>query len=151
MKKVKKVNKFNIHWQVTRVKAKKIKGIKNKIDFILSFLNDNLSEENYARVENWFRMTKMGYHQDREIRNLLDKELNGFLVDVSEECWVEDNENDLSLFSDDDILAVYEDLSKRKYGFQFQYVPEAHINFLKKLESRLHNENVEGSTGISMS
>ena len=47
-----RVNKFNIAWQIERVKARSIKDVNQKVKHVVSFLNKNKSKENYERVLN---------------------------------------------------------------------------------------------------
>ena len=49
----------------------------------------------------------------------------------------EDEQNDFSKFSFDDLMLVYNDLQKRKYGFQYKNTPKSHIRFMEDLKSHL--------------
>lgn len=129
------VNKFNIHWQIVRTNARTIKDINNKIDYVLGFLNANKNIHNYGRVLNWLRMTKLGYpEKDRKIFEnsiiALEKNKNAYNN-------ISDDDNDLSKISTLDLKKVYNDLSKRKYGFQYKTVPKEHIEFLDQLKKEL--------------
>ena len=54
-------NKFNIHWQIVRVKARSIKDVDAKVDFVMDFLNSNKNVHNKDRVSNWLKMTSYAY------------------------------------------------------------------------------------------
>ena len=127
------INKFNISWQLVRVKARKIKDVENKIDFVLDFLKKNNSKENFGRIVNWLKMARLGY-KDMNKRQLFIDALN--LIGKNKYD-ARDNVNDLSLIISDDLLMVYKDLSKRKYGFQYKSAPKSHIEFVTKLEAEL--------------
>ena len=61
-----RVNKFNIAWQIERVKARSIKDVNQKVKHVVSFLNKNKSKENYERVLNWLKMTKVAYRSEAQ-------------------------------------------------------------------------------------
>lgn len=132
------INKFNINWQLARVQARKIKDVEVKIDFVLNFLRKNNSKNNFGRVVNWLKMTRLGY-RDVDKRQLFIDALN--LIEGAEYN-AEDKANDLSMVASDDLLMVYKDLSKRKYGFQYKSVPKDHIEFINKLKSELLNRRM---------
>ena len=48
-----------------------------------------------------------------------------------------DMDNDLSKISTENLKLVYNDLSKRKYGFQFKTAPKDHIKFMENLKDEL--------------
>ena len=127
------INKFNISWQLVRVKARKVKNVENKIEFVLNFLKKNNSKENFGRIVNWLKMARLGY-KDMNKRQLFIDALN--LIGKNKYD-ARDNVNDLSLIISDDLLMVYKDLSKRKYGFQYKSAPKSHIEFVTKLEAEL--------------
>ena len=132
------INKFNISWQLVRVKARKIKDVENKIDFVLDFLKKNNSKENFGRIVNWLKMARLGY-KDMNKRQLFIDALN--LIGKNKYD-ARDNVNDLSLIISDDLLMVYKDLSKRKYGFQYKSIPKSHIEFVTKLKAELVKREV---------
>jgi len=49
----------------------------------------------------------------------------------------EDMDNDLSKAPTEHLKKIYNDLSKRKYGFQFKSVPKAHTEFMADLKAEL--------------
>tara|TARA_R110000824_G_scaffold62061_5_gene164569 strand:- start:4833 stop:5240 length:408 start_codon:yes stop_codon:yes gene_type:complete len=132
------VNKFNIRWQLVRVKAKKIKDVENKIEFVLNFLKKNNSKENFGRIINWLKMARLGYKDTNKRQLFIDA------LDLAEKikCDVRDKVNDLSLIISDDLLMVYRDLNKRKYGFQYKSIPKSHIEFVTKLKAELIKREV---------
>ena len=132
------INKFNISWQPVSVKAKNIKDVENKIEFVLNFLKKNNSKENFGRIINWLKMARLGYKDTNKRQLFIDA------LDLAEKikCDVRDKVNDLSLIISDDLLMVYRDLSKRKYGFQYKSIPKSHIEFVTKLKAELIKREV---------
>tara|TARA_R110000824_G_scaffold1445_3_gene7292 strand:- start:3867 stop:4271 length:405 start_codon:yes stop_codon:yes gene_type:complete len=134
---MKRVNKFNIHWQLVRVNARAVKNVEDKIRFVINFLYENQNIHNYGRVYNWLKMTRLGYKElDRKLFDNALEEIvsarHGY-----EFASEEDNDNDLSRVSKEDLLKVYKDLSKRKYNFQYKSVPVEHVKFMDKLKEYL--------------
>lgn len=129
------VNKFNIHWQIVRVKARAIKDVDSKIIYVLGFLTHNKNKHNYERVSNWLKMTGVAYTGGN--RDKFEYALSE-IKKVSQEYQSDvDNDNILSSVSEADLRMVYKDLSTRKYNFQFKSVPKAHTEFMEKLEKEL--------------
>lgn len=119
-------NKFNIHWQVVRTKARKLKDPYAKVAYVIDFYNENPNTHNHNRVSNWLRMTAMAY-----------KDKEPFDVELQQPTSSQDMDNDLSKIPKDDLQMVYKDLSKRKYGFQFNKTPQAHVDFMAELEKHI--------------
>lgn len=46
MKKTKDITKYNIHWQIVRTKAKKIKDLVEKIKSVQLFYDKNKNQDN---------------------------------------------------------------------------------------------------------
>jgi len=129
-----RTNKFNIKWQIVRTDARDIKDPSKKLSFVLNFLKNNPSKQNYDRVANWVKMTGVSYKgEDREKYEKAYETLKSNQDDYKEG----DEENDLSKASTSEIEKVYKDLSKRKYGFQYKSVPKDHIAFMNELENEL--------------
>ncbi len=134
-------NKFDITWQIVRTKAKSIKDPQEKIDFVMDFLNDYPNTNNKDRVKNWLKMTSVAY-SDPSVRSLFQTALN-FIENISEVYRSdEDNITKLEDISNRDLMAVYNDLKKRKYGFQFKKVPVAHTKFMEQLEAEINKRNL---------
>ena len=132
------INKFQIHWQIVRVKARKIKDVERKIDFVKQFLISYDSLENKERVKNWATMTSMGY-RDKSIKDLF----KAFLQWISSYSYnSKDLHNDFAEHPNEDLLLVYKDLSKRKYGFQYSKTPKSHIDFMDGLSDYLSSSGV---------
>jgi hypothetical protein len=131
-----RTNKFNIHWQIVRTNARDIKNVKEKIKYVLSFLEKNPNKQNFDRVKNWIKMTGVAYKgADREE---FEKEYSK--LDASNYAGNgSDEDNDLSKIKTSDLEKVYADLSKRKYGFQYKSVPKDHTEFMSKLSAELNN------------
>jgi hypothetical protein len=132
-----KANKFNIHWQLARTQVRKIKDVDAKIKFIMNFLDRNKNIHNYGRVHNWLKMTGVAYKGDQ--RKKFEDAVSRLEANKSKYSSTDDNENDLSKMSKDDLKLVYKDLSKRKYGFQYKSVPKAHTDFMDKLKKALED------------
>lgn len=132
-----KANKFNIHWQLARTQVRKIKDVDAKIKFIMNFLDRNKNIHNYGRVHNWLKMTGVAYKGDQ--RKKFEDAVSRLEANKSKYSSTDDNENDLSKMSKDDLKLVYKDLSKRKYGFQYKTVPQAHTDFMDKLKKALED------------
>ena len=132
-----KANKFNIHWQLARTQVRKIKDVDAKIKFIMNFLDRNKNIHNYGRVHNWLKMTGVAYKDDK--RKKFEDAVSKLEANKSKYSSAADNENDLSKMSKDDLKLVYKDLSKRKYGFQYKTVPQAHTDFMDKLKKALED------------
>lgn len=132
-----RTNKFQIDWQIVRVKAKSIKDVALKIVLVKKFLIDNPSRENYDRVKNWATMTSYAY------KDLYKKDLFiEFLVFMETLTYDKpDLDNDFSRIALSDLLMVHKDLSKRKYNFHFgNHVPKSHTRFMESLTVYLEDE-----------
>lgn len=133
-----KTTKFNISWQLVRVAAKGIKDPSLKLSFVRSFLKRHPNVHNYVRVLNWIKMTALGYKNTSPIEAALYDTEARLLVSNKEKYAAEaDMPNDFSKVSREDLQMVYDDLLKRKYGFQFKSIPQAHTDFLEQLKQYL--------------
>lgn len=132
-----KANKFNIHWQLARTQVRKLKDVDAKIRFVMNFLDRHKNIHNYGRVHNWLKMTGVAYKGDQ--REKFEDAVARLEANKSKYASVDDNENDFSKVSKDDLKSVYKDLSKRKYGFQYKSVPKAHIDFMDRLKKALED------------
>lgn len=130
------VNKFNIRWQITRVEARSLPTVTEKIDHVLGYLKAYPNIHNWHRVMNWTKTSCMSANwlskQEYESFSLWLIRNKPRFMDS------EDNSNSLTPIATDELLAVLVDLNKRNYGFQFNgHTPKAHIEFVKKLEAEL--------------
>ncbi len=131
-------NKFNIHWQIARAEAKKIKDPQEKLKFVLKFLRDNNNAHNFDRVLNWVKMTGVAYKtKNKEAYERFESAADRLEKMESEYSSTKDMSNDLSKISLADLKMVYSDLKARKYGFQYKSVPVAHTEFLAKLKKEI--------------
>lgn len=136
-----KSNKFNIHWQVVRTKAKKIKQVQDKIKLVLSFLYANKNIHNFDRVSNWLQTTGFAYKDESKLEfELALNELKSNKCEYFNEI---DSDNDFSKYSIIDLKAVLADLSKRKYDFQFNSVPKDHTQFASDLLNYLNGKEIK--------
>lgn len=120
--------KFNIHWQLVRVNARKLKDVATKAAYVVGWYNDNMNAHNYNRVHNWLLMTAYAYKDEK--RAYLNKQAE----DLVESLSMTDLTNNLNDVSMDDAVRVYKDLSKRKGDFIYKGLPKAHIEFMLELE-----------------
>jgi len=135
-------NKFDILWQIMRTKAKVIKDPQKKIDYIMSFLMNFPNAHNKDRVKNWLKMTSVAY-SDLLVRSHFNTALNSIEENPEMFRSVNDNETKMEDISNEDLMDVYNDLKKRKYGFQFKKVPVAHTEFMKQLEKEINKRNMK--------
>ena len=137
-------DRFNIDWQVARVNARSIKDIDTKIDYVFDFLTKHgSSKHNYDRVKNWLNMSRLGYKNEavREIFEDARATLEDMAILFNEDV---DTANDFAAYDDTTLLAVWEDLSKRKYNFQFKgRMPETHVIFMHSLHTELVSRGVD--------
>jgi hypothetical protein len=136
------VNKFNPAWQIVRTEARDIKDVDKKISFVLNFLNRESNKHNYGRVHNWLRMTKLGYKSEPDKAEKFDKALDKIESNKEKYSSEEDTNADVSSMSDSNLKKVYNDLKKRKYGFQIKTVPKAHTQFLNQLEREIEKRKL---------
>lgn len=131
--------KYNVHWQIIRTEAKRIKEIDKKIQYVLQFLDTYQNWHNYDRIHNWLKMTSLSYHK-KEQKNAFENALryieqrynSGFYRQMT------DNVNEFWVFDRVYIERVYKDLKKRKYWFQIKSVPKDHIDFMERIEKFLN-------------
>jgi hypothetical protein len=133
-----KTNKFNIHWQIVRTKARSIKSVKEKLEYVLGFLKQNPNQHNYNRIANWVKMTGVAYPDGSPQREAFTDALNDLEENMEDYInIIDDMDNDLSEISTEDLKLVLKDLSKRKYNFQFNKTPQDHIDFINAVEDEL--------------
>ena len=137
----KKVNKFNIHWQIVRMKAKKIKDVEKKLKYVYDFLEDHKNIHNYWRVYNWAKMSSYAF-RDKNIKQLYHM----FLINLHITKWTfekieEDSNQDFDAYSLEDKLALKKDLNSRKYNFFYNGAPKAHVNFMRMLDNHLEGRD----------
>jgi hypothetical protein len=131
-----KINKFNIHWQIERVKVKNIKDVSKKLESIKSFLIANNNIFNMERIRNWANMLMVSNISIND-KKLVNVFINVYLPTVNKNSLNVDNNNNLHNISTNHLKMVYKDLSKRKYNFQFNKTPKDHIEFINDIEMEL--------------
>jgi hypothetical protein len=129
------VNKFNIKWQIVRTHVRSIKDVDAKIKYVIDYLNQNKNIHNYGRVHNWLKMTGVAYKDDK--REKFMSAVAAVENDKNKYGATQDVDNDLTKVNRDDLMKVYKDLSKRKYGFQYKTTPKAHTDFMDKMRKAL--------------
>ena len=133
-----KVNKFHIHWQLVRTKAKQIKSPKKKLQFVLFYLFDYPNRHNYERVMNWIKTTAMAYKGSPKV--LFENATGRLERNIKNFSDTNDAPKDsFEGVSTEDLRMVLDDLEKRKYGFQFKKTPVAHTMFVNKLRKEIRN------------
>jgi len=128
-----KVNKYNIHWQVVRFRAKDIRNVKQKLEYVMDWLRHNNSVENFERVKKWMQMSPYGF-KEHAVKELYKDAL------LEIRTWTynkKDKPNDYSLYDDFVLKMVYDDVSKRKYNFQYKQTPKDHDIFVLSLGTYL--------------
>ena len=128
-------NKFNWHWQLVRVNARDIKDVDKKIEYVTNFLGQHKNAHNFERVHNWLRMTGVAYKGEQ--RQKFEEAVAAIENKKDQFASQEDMDNDLSKAPTEHLKKIYNDLSKRKYGFQFKSVPKAHTEFMADLKAEL--------------
>jgi len=132
------MTKFNSLWQLTRVKARQMRNYKEKLAYVLNYLENNPNIHDYARVHNWLVMTAAGYKNKMpeaaiEFIKAADKiSANKDLYNLPK-----DNGYEISDLTFEELQMVLNDLEGRKYGFQFKKTPKAHIEFVDALKKQI--------------
>lgn len=135
------INKYNIHWQIIRGNARKQKGAKAKVDFVMYWFRENATELNKARVKNWLIMSEMGF-KDYASKRYYQKAL----IEIENMICspVLDEDNNFQNIDDKNLMMVWKDLKKRKWNFQFNKAPSSHILFMGVLEMELSERKLIG-------
>lgn len=131
-----RVNKYNLKWQIVRVRVKDFNDVSSKLKEVLYFYEHNDSRENLERVLNWAKMTKLSYRYFSD-KELFDKLINYLEKEKKKNDFSKDSDIDFESVHTDVLEGLYKDLLKRKYDFQYHSVPKSHIEFMKKLEAEL--------------
>ena len=71
MQKSKDISKYDIHWQIVRVQAKKYKDISAKINYVLEFYSHHKTLDNHERILNWLEGLAMGYKNPHDKAKIL--------------------------------------------------------------------------------
>lgn len=71
MQKSKDITKYDIHWQIVRVQAKKYKDISSKINYVLEFYSNYKTLDNHERILNWLEGLAMGYKNPHDKAKVL--------------------------------------------------------------------------------
>lgn len=134
------VNKYNIHWQVVRVKAKAEKNVDIKVRYVLDWYYTYPSKANFKRIENWLKMSPLGYKLQsvKQIYRdaLAELELQGY-----EEKLEDQFEYQFERYTFKELKQVLRDVKKRKYNFKYNGAPKSHYDFVIELERYLLSNN----------
>lgn len=125
------MTKFNPAWQLTRLKARKVKDVDQKINLVLQYYKMNQTKADLSRVLNWLRTTSMAYKSSPLQQQKFNKAMNSIVKDAPVKY---DNESKLTDLSKQDAQELLKDLKTRKYNFQFKSTPADHIKFVNELE-----------------
>lgn len=134
------VSKYNLLWQLARVKNKKEKLLKNKLDNVVSFLHNYPSIENKNRVLNYLNGLELGY------KDLLSRDTVGrCYTQVSKfNPTEEDTDVSVKIIDTSDLLFLYNDLYKRnEQWLKNNYRHKGQNEFLEKLYKELTFRGVE--------
>lgn len=132
---MRRVDKFQLDWQIVRLRAKKQKNVIQKIDLVLDFMIANPSFENGVRVLNWLTMTDIGYK--RRHKYLFEDATRAVSSIVVTQA---DQTNDFSKYSEEELEELLKDLNGRKYDYQYSGAPKTHIAFVQELINYLQGE-----------
>lgn len=129
-------DKWNISWQVARVRVKRIKDVREKVEFMQEWLHRFNYYPNVDRIRNWLRMSIMSANSKTgEIYKEALTNLEHYAKHHQFESG--DMNNDIYEFETYQIADVLKDLESRTYGFQFKKPPKAHITFVERLQHAL--------------
>ena len=131
-----RVNKYNIYWQIVRVDARRQKGARNKVALVMEWLKLHKSNLNKSRVKNWLEMSRMGF-KDQESKVYYTIALEQLEDMEFEKVSYEEEDNELTIHTDEDLLKVYKDIKVRKWSFQYNGAPISHVRFINKMEEEL--------------
>ena len=129
---------WNISWQVARVKAKRMKDVQEKVDFMHDWLFEFNAYDNINRIKNWLRMSIMSASNSNKI--IYREALDGWLHEAEHEIYyvLEDVSDETNDFSKEQLQMVLDDLEKRTYTFQYKGKrPKEHVKFVERLEHQL--------------
>lgn len=145
MKKSSNISKYVIDWQVIRTKARKIKELKSKLSFVLSFYHKNNTYDYWERVYNWAEGLLRGYKACKSIPSI--SEVNYFLIELSKDKPVKSvlsthlmvsEPNDMKEYDEQDLKEVFFDLYNRNKKCLKGYYHEKELNiFLDNLYETL--------------
>lgn len=132
--------KYNLLWQLTRVKNKKEKSLKNKLDNVVSFLHNYPSVDNKDRILNYLNGLELGY------KDLLSR-------DTVRRCYIQvskfkptekDTDVSVKIIDTSDLLFLYNDLYKRnEQWLKNNYRHKGQNEFLEKLYEELRSRDVK--------
>lgn len=140
---MKRVNKYNLAWQLARVKNKKEKFLFDKIENIKSFLKKYHSLENKERVLNYLKGLSLGY-KDFLSKSIINSEINNINEFFNSQPILEDFDISINKVDTQDLLFLYQDLYLRneKWLNGNYYHKEQNI-FLKSLYNALKSRGIE--------
>ncbi len=132
--------KYNLLWQLIRVKNKKEKLLKNKLDNIVSFLHSYPSIGNKDRVLNYLNGLELGY------KDLLSRDTVRRCYDQVSKFKPTEKDTDISIKIIDtvDLLFLYKDLYKRnEQWLKNNYRHKEQNKFLEKLYKELKSRDIK--------
>lgn len=125
--------KFNIGWQINRMRARKIGGVDEKTQFMKEYIKKNSNIYDLSRIQNWIRTIRVNYKKE-DLMKFADFESFLGILEYS----AEDNNSKLQDFTEGELRRLLKDLSARKYDFQFKKKkPKEHDYFVKEVEDYL--------------
>ena len=140
MRKSKNITKYNLDWQIIRIKNKKQTVIEQVVN-IRTFYNNNKNAQNWERCYNYLEGLYYGYRND-EYRQLVEIAKDWMLQNKTELFTIEVNDN-FNNYSSDDLITLYKDLYKRNSKWQSCNYKNSELNvFLRKLHSYLKSVNI---------
>lgn len=133
------VFKYNLLWQLTRVKNKKEKSLKNKLDNVVSFLYNYPSADNKDRILNYLNGLELGY------KDLLSRDaIRCCYIQVSKfKPTEEDTDVSVKIIDTPDLFFLYNDLYKRnEQWLKNNYRHKEQNEFLEKLYKELTSRGI---------
>lgn len=133
-----RTDKYNLLWQLTRVKNKKEEYLGNKILNVIMFLNKYPSQENKDRVINYLKGVKLAY------KNFQDA-ISTHIEEASEiKVKIKDTDIKIEAANTDDLLFLYKDLFERNRKWLKDNYRNFDLNeFLIKLYKELLKRDVK--------
>lgn len=132
-----RVFKYNLNWQLTRVKNRKV-SLEDKLNNVISFLCKYPSEENKERVLNYLKGLELGY------KNIEDRARVRSIYNLLKDKKCKDKDIDIPINEIDtkQLLYLYKDLYNRnKRWLDNNYRNDDLNEFLDVLYNELTNRN----------
>lgn len=131
-----KVYKYDIDWQITRARLKKIKSISEKLDFAMNFLKAHSTQLNKDRVLNWAEGLRIALREDfnRAQVTLFKKDVSNYTPHNIGDLIRQPNKEDFNKYTQQDRYNLFKDLLVRaKKWLSKGYINDEFDVFMKAL------------------